>query len=111
MSSLYESQRGLRRRSVPMRLTLRGRVVFTTLLVLGVVAPLSARSAAAGSPAPAIEVQQHVVLSGETMWEIAAQIADPGEDVRDVVHDLVVLNDLPSADLLAGQVIVVPISG
>ena len=35
-------------------------------------------------------------------------IAAPTEDVRDVVFDLVRLNELPDAGLMAGQVIVVP---
>ncbi|WP_051274832.1 LysM peptidoglycan-binding domain-containing protein [Cellulomonas sp. URHD0024] len=90
-------------------LTGRGRLVLWFLaLVLVAGAVLGAGRAAADSPLPAQQVEQHVVQKGETMWQIASTIADPGQDVRDVVVELVRLNELPGSGLMAGQVIVVP---
>jgi len=67
-----------------------------------------AGQASADGPAGAVEVVRHVVQPGETLWGIAREVAGPGEDVRDVVMELVELNGLPSAGLMAGQSIVVP---
>jgi len=96
-----------------LRLTGRGRLVLwlvaLTLVALAVLfTSLFTSSAAADGPARAQEVERHVVQPGETMWQIAAAVAGPSQDVRDVVFDLVRLNDLPDAGLMAGQVIVVP---
>jgi len=90
-------------------LTARGRAVLWVLaaVVVALVTLLGSRAAADG-PVGAQEVVRHTVEPGETLWEIAASVAGPSEDVRDVVFDLVRLNELPDAGLMAGQVIVVP---
>jgi hypothetical protein len=95
-----------------MRLTLRGKVVALGLVLAVVATPalLGTRSAQAESPQSAPEVVRHVVLPGETLWQIAQTVVEPGEDIRDVVHDLAVLNDLPDSSLMAGQTIVVPVA-
>jgi len=92
-----------------LRLTTRGRVVLWVLAaaVLALVTLLGSRAAADG-PVAAQEVVRHVVQPGETMWQIAETVAGPSDDVRDVVVDLVRLNELPDSGLMAGQVIVVP---
>ncbi|MET0788045.1 MAG: LysM peptidoglycan-binding domain-containing protein [Cellulomonas sp.] len=92
-----------------LRLTTRGRVVLWVLAaaVVALVTLLGSRAAADG-PVGAQEVVRHVVQPGETMWQIAETVAGPTDDVRDVVFDLVRLNELPDAGLMAGQVIVVP---
>lgn len=92
-----------------LRLTSRGRAV-VWILAATVVAlvTLLASQASADGPVAAQEVARHVVQPGETLWQIAQSVAAPSQDVRDVVVDLVVLNELPDAGLMAGQVIVVP---
>ncbi|WP_240674992.1 LysM peptidoglycan-binding domain-containing protein [Cellulomonas endophytica] len=94
-----------------LRLTGRGRLVAAGLALaaagLGVWGADAARAEVAGPAA----VAQHVVLPGETLWGIAEGVAEPGQDVRDVVLDLVTLNGLPSSALAAGQTIVVPVGG
>ncbi|MGN8246391.1 LysM peptidoglycan-binding domain-containing protein [Cellulomonas soli] len=96
----------------PLTLTARGRavVVLLALVLVGVLA-MRATGADAEAPEGALAVTTHVVASGETLWAIAAGVADPGEDVRDVVLELQRLNRLPSAGLMAGQSIVVPAQG
>ncbi len=100
------------RSEAPLRLTTRGRVVVVLLALLLVALPLviGVRAAQAEAPTSAPEVERHVVAPGETLWQIAATITRPGDDVRDVVADLVRLNALPDSSLLAGQTIVVPVS-
>ncbi|MBO9554098.1 MAG: LysM peptidoglycan-binding domain-containing protein [Cellulomonas sp.] len=97
----------------PLRLTARGRRVLLVivLLVVGVgLALMQADRASADGPTGAVEVVRHVVQPGETLWDIARQVAGPEEDVRDVVLHLVELNRLPSGGLMAGQSIVIPTS-
>ena len=92
-----------------LRLTARGRAVLWILAVVAVaLMTLMASQASADAPATAQEVVRHVVQPGETLWQIAESVAAPSQDVRDVVVDLVRLNELPEAGLMAGQVIVVP---
>jgi Tfp pilus assembly protein FimV len=64
--------------------------------------------AVADGPERATEVVTHAVQSGETLWQIAASVAAPGEDVRDVVLGLQELNGLADASLQAGQVLLLP---
>jgi hypothetical protein len=48
------------------------------------------------------------VLAGDTLWTIAAQLA-PEEDPRDLVHEIMTLNQLTSAALTPGQEIAIPL--
>ncbi|QGQ19615.1 LysM peptidoglycan-binding domain-containing protein [Cellulomonas sp. JZ18] len=101
----------VRRAQEPLRLTRRGRVVVWLLavgLALGVGG--TARSAVADGPQSALEVERVVVAPGDTLWGLAAQVAGPEEDVRDVVLRLIELNALPGGKLRAGQTVVVPVS-
>lgn len=49
-----------------------------------------------------------VVQPGQTLWELAASAAQPGQDVRDVMAQIVQLNGLQTQAVLAGQELVVP---
>lgn len=94
-----------------LRLTARGRAVLWILAAVAVaLVTLIGSQASADGPVAAQEVVRHVVQPGETLWQIAESVAAPSQDVRDVVVDLVRLNELPEAGLMAGQVIVVPAS-
>lgn len=94
----------------PLRLTPRGRAVVWLLgIALAAGVGGAAASAHADGPVAATEVRRVVVESGDTLWAIAADVAAPDEDVRDVVLSLIALNELPSGGLQAGQTIVVPV--
>lgn len=97
------------REPAPLRLTRRGRVVVGVLgLALAAGAGGATLSAHADGPSVGSEVERVVVQPGDTLWAIAAEVAAPGEDVRDVVLMLMRMNELPSGGLAAGQTIVVP---
>jgi hypothetical protein len=92
------------------RLTRRGRLV---LLVAGLGLAFGAFTVVS-DPAESTHVahsaaaQQVVVEPGQTLWDIAQQIA-PGEDTRSVIDEIVRLNSLDSAgDIVAGQPLYVP---
>lgn len=91
-----------------LHLTRRGRVVVALLGLAVVLGGLVGGRAVADGPQQATEVTTHAVQSGETLWQIAASVAGPGEDVRDVIVRLQQLNDLADASLQAGQVLLLP---
>lgn len=99
-------------RRSPLHLTVRGRVVLVVLaLALLFGGTLAATRATADGPTSAPEVVRHVVVPGETLWALAAGVAAPGEDLRDVVRDIEQLNGMSSVALIAGQEILLPVAG
>ncbi len=93
-----------------LRLTRRGRVVVLLAflaLVMGAVLALGGYSAASDTSGPAAPTRTVVVEDGDTLWGIAAQLAE-GVDVRETVHELEELNALPGPELVEGQRLAVP---
>jgi hypothetical protein len=108
--------RGARRHRAaarPLRLTSRGRAVVRSGAVLLAAAAVIAvvligsRPARAGDPGASIPVRHHLVLPGETLWGIAREVA-PRADPRDVVADIVELNELDGALVTPGQRLALP---
>ncbi|MCV2393446.1 LysM peptidoglycan-binding domain-containing protein [Actinotalea sp. M2MS4P-6] len=99
-----------RRADAPsMRLTARGRAVLIALVLLVAAAwTFHGSGAHAGTAPAAVTVSAVTVAPGQTLWQIASTITEPGEDVRDVVDELIALNGLAGADLQAGQQLLVP---
>lgn len=48
------------------------------------------------------------VMSGDTLWEIAGEIAAPEDDIRDVIESIKDLNKLESSSILRGQILLLP---
>lgn len=92
----------------PLRLTVRGRRVLATLLVVAAGVVGSVLGAVVSSDATPAEVETITVPAGETLWGIASQVAEPGADVRDVVAQIARLNDLEGSTIVAGSELVVP---
>nr|WP_082699257.1 LysM peptidoglycan-binding domain-containing protein [Arthrobacter sp. EPSL27] len=103
-------------RQAPLRLTRRGRFVFIgvpLILLAALLLSLSgffnapakaAESASELSPTPTVTV---TVQPGESLWAIAAAVA-PERDPRDVVADIVQLNNLEAARVVPGQALFIP---
>ncbi|MFC4782896.1 LysM peptidoglycan-binding domain-containing protein [Nocardioides sp. MAHUQ-72] len=92
------------------RLTRRGRLVvfaLALLVVLGLGLFWAAGSVATERPGTPEPTRVVMVGSGETLWGIAADIADDG-DVRGMVERIERLNALDSAMVQAGQRLRVP---
>lgn len=94
-----------------LRLTRRGRVVFTGLaavplvvvaMVLGLNGGMATATGAAGAPLDAL-----TVTPGQSMWALASAVA-PDEDPREVIASFVQVNQLDSVDVVAGQQLLVP---
>ncbi|MDA3147919.1 LysM peptidoglycan-binding domain-containing protein [Leucobacter sp. UCMA 4100] len=99
-----------------LRLTRRGRLVFSTLAASVVVAgialgalffPSSAQASIENTDPVAFEYI--VAEPGDSLWSLAQRIA-PGVDTRDVVYDLKRLNQLEGSDIVVGQEIAVPLN-
>ncbi len=109
--TVFDSPRLPRVARPAVRLTRRGRIVVVVAALLVafaigvfVTAAGSVATQQPGTPEPTRIVQ---VGSGDTLWDIAAGLADDG-DVRAVMEQIKQLNALESADLQAGQRLVVP---
>jgi LysM repeat protein len=97
--------------SASVRLTRRGRIVVVLLMLglllaaLTVFGPHSAATGEAGTPVPTRTVE---VGEGDTLWNIAAGVARPGE-TRAMVHQIEELNALTGPGVTVGQEIAVPV--
>lgn len=90
-------------------LTRRGRLFLSTVLAAGVIAagllvasPGAQAGAEANDTAPV-----YTVLAGETLWSIAQEIA-PRQDPRVTIDQLMRTNNLRSAAITAGDVLLLP---
>lgn len=95
-----------------LRITKRGRRVLAALVALPVLIGITVAALSGGTAAASGEVAgqafTYVTLSsGETLWQLAAEIA-PNADPRDVVAEIVSLNQL-DAPVQAGQKIAIPL--
>lgn len=97
-----------------LRLTRRGRIVLgvLALLVLGAllsIAVMFASTAATAADETAGDAQfgYVIVQPGESLWGVATAL-DPSSDPRDLIAEIVRLNQLGGSDIQAGQPIAVP---
>ncbi|MBF4591893.1 LysM peptidoglycan-binding domain-containing protein [Curtobacterium sp. VKM Ac-1395] len=95
-----------------LRLTRRGRMVFTTLaalpvLVVVAVVGLNGGQASAGNTSADVHFQTVTVEPGETLWQLAEETA-PNADPRDFVQDVVNLNALDGSGVQAGEQLAIP---
>ncbi|TDW39766.1 LysM domain-containing protein [Curtobacterium sp. PhB42] len=100
---------------VRLRLTRRGRIVFTTLAALPLLIVVaffvlnggqaSAGDAAAGGARTQFDTV--TIQPGETLWQLAEDTA-PNADPRDFVQDVITLNALDGSGLQAGEQIAIP---
>ncbi len=82
-------------------------VVLLGLVVTAAVVLAGGRVARADRSVHAVPVEYRVVLPGESLWQIAGDVA-PGADRRETVARIVELNALPSGVVAAGTRIAVP---
>jgi LysM repeat protein len=93
-----------------LRLTRRGRAVFTTLAATPLVFAALAFALNGGMATATGEQGSSsyvTVQAGQSLWQVAEEVA-PGEDIREVVAQLLRANGLPSGEVYPGQQLVLP---
>ncbi len=97
-----------------LRLTKRGRMVFSTfgvtvvLALIGVAALVASPQAVASDEVVDATFGYVIVPPGASLWQIATEV-DPQSDPRDLVDEIIRLNQLEGADVQAGQPIALPL--
>lgn len=97
-----------------LRITARGRRVVAFLVALPLAIALGVAIVGGGSAlasgeagAPTGSFAEVTVMSGDTLWSIAEDLA-PAADPRDVVAEITRLNALSGGNVTAGQRIAIP---
>lgn len=103
-----------------LHLTRRGRVVFTSLAALplvavalvvalngGMAAAEGASAVGVGGP-QAVGFEYVTIQPGQSLWQLAVSLA-PTSDPRDVIAEIVSLNQLSSDSVQAGQRLALPV--
>ncbi len=100
----------------PLRLTRRGKLVLIGFPLVLLAALLLSLAGFFNSPAKASDSLEDLAVTpavtvtvqpGESLWAIAGSVA-PDRDARDVVADIVQLNNLTAGAVLPGQQLYVP---
>lgn len=99
-----------------LRITRRGRLVVTLLVALvvaavalglGLGAPTAEASGSAGAGSAASTLETYVVDGGQSLWDIAAEVA-PQADPREFAAEVKKVNRLASSVLQPGQELLIP---
>ena len=110
------SGRAEQAKQAPLRLTRRGRFVFIGVPLILLAALVLSFSGFLNAPAKAAESAAELSLTptvsvtvqpGESLWAIAEAVA-PERDPRDVVADIIQLNNLEAARVVPGQALFIP---
>ncbi len=107
---------GAQAKQAPLRLTRRGRFVFIGVPLILLAALVLSFSGFLNAPAKAADSAAELSLTptvtvtvqpGESLWAIAEAVA-PERDPRDVVADIIQLNNLEAARVVPGQALFIP---
>ena len=93
-----------------LRMTARGRAVLLTLVAAPLVVAalaLGLNAGAATGTSSSTPLQTVTVVGGETLWGLAHQIA-PTADPRDVIANIMSVNQLSTADIQPGEKLEIP---
>jgi hypothetical protein len=97
--------------SSPIRLTRRGRVVLTCMLLVGILVAGFTLGRSSQASAGTHPVRHAVtVQAGDTLWSVAERVA-PHADTRQVVAEISSLNKLSGAVVYPGERLLVPALG
>ena len=78
-------------------------IISTMVAALVLLLPSAVRASGDAPAAVSYEVE-----AGDTLWDIAAKVTEPGDDVRATVSDIKRRNGLGSSLIVPGQVLLVP---
>lgn len=113
----HEEQRGASAMTISASIPLRVVVLLTSvalalalLLTGAVVARANDGSVTGGESGGTVTAHiEHVVVVGDTLWDIAAAYTAPADDVRETIFDIKAANALDSSVIVTGQTLVIPL--
>jgi Tfp pilus assembly protein FimV len=89
----------------------RTRRVVLFVLFITMAAVFGPKAFATDASAEPVQLDTYTVSSGETLWSIAANLTPQGRDVRDTMAAIQEVNAMDSAQLRAGEQILLPQRG
>ena len=96
--------------TISVKSPVRAAVLLTTVAVVVVLLLANAFAAEGGVPGDGHgERVEHLVVTGDTLWDIAATYTPAGEDVRHTVLDIRRANGLQDSVIFPGQVLEIPV--
>jgi LysM repeat protein len=96
--------------TISVRSPVRAAVLLTTVAVVVVLLLANALAADGHMPGDGLVGRvEHLVVTGDTLWDIAADYTRAGEDVRHTVADIRRANGLEGSLIYPGQVLAVPV--
>ena len=107
-----EAARSATPRRARLRMTQRGRAVLiaavaTPLVIGAMMFAVNGGQATASREGSDVAFSYVTVASGESLWQLAGELA-PTADPREVIDQIVQLNQLASSDVFAGQELAIP---
>lgn len=85
----------------------QNRSLFITLLIFTFL--FSAFISTGATASKVADTETIRIAAGDTLWNIASECNTEGDDVRDIMDDIMKLNNLKSAELHVGDVITIPV--
>ena len=80
-------------------------IISTTVAAFVLLLATAVNALSSGDPIPTVDYRVH---AGDTLWSIASEITEPGQDVRSTISTIEGLNGLDGAYLQIGQTLSIP---
>lgn len=85
----------------------QNRSLFTALLIFTFI--FSAFISTGVTASKVTDTETMRIAVGDTLWSIASECNTCGDDVRDIMDDIMKLNNMKTAELHIGDTIIIPI--
>ena len=80
-------------------------IISTTVAAFVLLLATAVNALSSGDPIATVDYRVH---AGDTLWSIASEITEPGQDVRSMISTIEGLNELDGAYLQIGQTLSIP---
>lgn len=80
-------------------------IISTTVAAFVLLLATAVNALSSGDPISTVDYRVH---AGDTLWSIASEITEPGQDVRSMISTIEGLNGLDGAYLQIGQTLSIP---